>query len=1005
MKRKLYLLILWAAAALPTWAQETFPLNGPKDERAGAYAFTNATIVVDEQTTLEGATLLIRDGRIENAGKGIAVPKGYTVMDLSGKYLYPGLIDLYTNYGQPEVKVERGGGFGGAREVLEPTTEGPYNANEAIKSYYDGASEFKPDAKSADEWRKLGFGAVLSYRPDGVARGTAIVATPGEDRANEVILRDRAAALFSFNKGTSKMNYPVSAMGYISLLRQTYLDANWYDQYKNSRPFTDKGLEAMIANRNLPQIFEAANWLSLTRADRIGDEFGVQYIIKGSGDEYQRIDLIKATKAPLIIPVNFPDAMDVEDPIDAYRVALADLKHWELAPTNPAALEKAGIEFVFTADGLKDKKQLLANIRKAIQHGLSEKTALRALTSGAAKFIGMSNDLGSLKKGAVANFLVTSGPLFGEETVVFQNWVQGKKYQLEDMNPLDAAGKYALALNGQNHVLEISGKPGKQTARIVTSDTSEIKVSMKASGETITLGFAPDPKQKDYSVALTGWKTGSNLRGAGQASDGRWIEWTATRQGDVDSKDKSDKKADANQMPAAAVTFPFGAYGRTALPQVQTMLIKNATVWTMENEGVLEGTDVLVQNGKIARIGKNLSAAGATVVDGTGMHLTPGIIDEHSHIGATSINDVLANSSMVRIGDNIDPEDPDIYRALSGGVTSIQILHGSANPIGGQSALIKLRWGKGPEELKIEGADPFIKFALGENVKRSRSPQSIRYPQSRMGVEQIFVDAFTAARDYEKSWKTYNALSSTEKSKTMSPRRDLAMDAMVEILNKQRFISCHSYVQSEINMLMKVAEQFGFRINTFTHILEGYKVADKMAAHGVGGAGFSDWWSYKWEVRYAIPYNAAIMHRAGVVSAINSDDAEMMRRLNQEAAKCVKYGGLSEVEALSLIPINPAKLLHLDQHTGSLKIGKDADLVLWTDHPLSIYARAAKTIVDGAVYYDMEEDQQLKASVEAERARLLAKMRAAKAGGGATRPAAARGRREFHCDDVFLYNE
>jgi imidazolonepropionase-like amidohydrolase len=385
-------------------------------------------------------------------------------------------------------------------------------------------------------------------------------------------------------------------------------------------------------------------------------------------------------------------------------------------------------------------------------------------------------------------------------------------------------------------------------------------------------------------------------------------------------------------------------------------------------------------------------------IDGTGKHLTPGIIDEHSHLAASSINDVATNSSMVRIGDVINSESVGLYRALAGGVTAIQILHGSANPIGGQSGLIKLRWGKAPEELKIKGADGFIKFALGENVKRFGGPN--RFPDTRMGKEQVYVNAFTAAQDYQKEWEKYNSLSSKVKATALAPRRDLAMDAMSEILNKERFISCHSYVQSEINMLMKVAENFDFRVNTFTHILEGYKLADVMAKHGAGGSTFSDWWAYKWEVRYAIPYNAAIMHREGVVTAINSDDAEMIRRLNQEAAKTVKYGDMTEEEALKMVTLNPAKLLHLDDRMGSIKKGKDADVVIWSDNPLSIYAKVEKTIIDGTIYFDIEKDKELRENIAEERARLVAKMRGDKAAGKPTQKPNPKVYMNLHCHDI-----
>ena len=371
------------------------------------------------------------------------------------------------------------------------------------------------------------------------------------------------------------------------------------------------------------------------------------------------------------------------------------------------------------------------------------------------------------------------------------------------------------------------------------------------------------------------------------------------------------------------------------------------------------------------------------------MHITAGIIDEHSHIAIMQgVNEgTQAVTAEVRIGDAINSEDVNIYRQLAGGVVAAQLLHGSANPIGGQSALIKLRWGLTPEQMKIEGADGFIKFALGENVKQSNwgDQATVRFPQTRMGVEQVMVDAFTRARQYEKN-------------KTRIKHVDLELEALSEILNRKRFISCHSYVQSEINMLMHVADSFKFRVNTFTHILEGYKVADKMKAHGVHASTFADWWAYKFEVFEAIPYNAAILQQMGVVTAINSDDAEMGRRLNQEAAKAVKYGGVSEEEAWKMVTLNPAVMLHLDKRMGSLKAGKDADIVVWNTHPLSIDAMPLMTFVDGRLLFDRSKHPDAVQQTEKERMRLIEAMRKAKQAGESTQSKRSRRQIMYHCD-------
>ncbi|HXB92213.1 MAG TPA: amidohydrolase family protein, partial [Puia sp.] len=397
-----------------------------------------------------------------------------------------------------------------------------------------------------------------------------------------------------------------------------------------------------------------------------------------------------------------------------------------------------------------------------------------------------------------------------------------------------------------------------------------------------------------------------------------------------------------------------------------------------------------VKGGKIVKIGKDLAAGGATVIDGSGKHLTAGIIDEHSHIAAFSINEGAQSvTSEVRIADNLNPEDINIYRQLAGGVTSSHILHGSANTIGGQTQLIKLRWGMDDEGLKFRNWDPFIKFALGENVKRTTSTNNNRFPDTRMGVEEVLNDAFARARDYQRERKAAPNVT----------RRDLELDALVEIMEHKRFITCHSYVQSEITALMRVAEKYGFRVNTFTHILEGYKVADKMKEHGSSASTFSDWWAYKMEVQDAMAYNATIMQREGLNVCINSDDAEQARHLNQEAAKSVKYGGMSEEDALKMVTLNPAKALHVSDRVGSIREGKDADIVLWSNNPLSVYAQPLKTIVDGIIYYDVDRDLMLRKSIATERNRLIQKLIGEKRTGAPVAAAAPSFHVELDCGD------
>ncbi len=390
-----------------------------------------------------------------------------------------------------------------------------------------------------------------------------------------------------------------------------------------------------------------------------------------------------------------------------------------------------------------------------------------------------------------------------------------------------------------------------------------------------------------------------------------------------------------------------------------TILIRNATVMTVTN-GTIENGSVLVRDGKIAAVGREVSApADATVIDAAGKYVTPGIIDAHSHIAADAINEgSVAVSSMVSIRDVLDPSEINIYREAAGGVTTSHIMHGSANPIGGQNAIIKHRWGQPADGLLFEGAPPTIKFALGENPKRRgmQGDDDARYPATRMGVIDVIRHAFQDARDYRAEWDASERRRAAGERNLVPPNRDLKLEPLVEILEGERLVHAHSYRADEILQLMRLAEEFGFRIAVFQHVLEGYKVADELAAHGAMASTFSDWWAYKVEAYDAIPYNAALMTERGVVVSINSDSPEEARHLNQEAGKTMKWGGLSEDQALALVTINPAMQLRVEDRVGSIEVGKDADLVIWENHPLSAYARTLTTLVDGRVVFDVERD-------------------------------------------------
>ena len=964
--------------------QEYFPVNdGVKSINTNYTLFKNATLHPSPGKTISSGSLLIKDGKIVSAGKSVNAPKNAVVIDLEGKHIYPSFVETYSSFG---VKIpERS--FGGRSPQYEATRAG-YYWNDHVRAETNALNEFEYDNKAAKALVEAGFGTVSTHMADGLARGNGIlVALNSDGNTAERLLDTRSAQFFSFEKSNlSQQSYPSSIMGSTALIRQMFEDADWYEA--GNIDTRDLSLEALNANMDLPQIFYGDGLYDDLRIASLSQETGVPFIIVGGGDEYKRIDEIKATGAQYIIPVNFQDAYDVEDPYQASFVSLSQMLEWNQEPTNPAKLQEAGLTFAITTNDLKSPDMLFPMLRKAFKYGLDEETALAALTTIPAQLLGKSEELGTLNQNAWANFLITSGPIFDEETILYENWVQGAQNIVKDASVIDIDGSYTLTTAGKSYDVTISKSTEKPS---VTVKDGETKLGSKIAYTDgwLNITFTGDADKKEYTRIIAQASNTTPWNGKAILLDGSESTFSISKKASTEEEEEKEEDKEEITPEVMPLTYPNVAYGYDEQPQAETILFKNATVWTNEEDGILEETDVLVKNGKIDKIGKDLSAGGAKVVDATGKHLTSGIVDEHSHIAAFSINESGQNSSAeVRMRDAVNPDDLDIYRDLAGGVTTIQLLHGSANPIGGQSAVMKLKWGSSIDEMVLENTK-FIKFALGENVKQSNWGSYSRFPQTRMGVQQMFTDYFQRAKEYE-----------AKKNSGEPYRTDYEMETLMDVLNEERHITSHSYVQSEINMLMKVADSFDFNVNTFTHILEGYKVADKMAEHGVAGSTFSDWWAYKYEVNDAIPYNAAIMWSQGVLTGINSDDAEMSRRLNQEAAKTMKYGGVPEEEAWKFVTLNPAKMLHIDDRTGSIKVGKDADLVLWSTYPMSVSAVAEKTLVEGAVYFDIDKDKELKEKVEAKKNKLTTMMLSAKNKGLKTQPAKKEEKQRLDCDTL-----
>ena len=989
------------------------PLNGVKDSQAPYYALKNATIVVSPEKTIRNGILLIQGDKIVDVGTIILIPEGTVEIDCNGKTIFPAFIESYSSVGLPKPTQSQ---TGSSRPQLESSKKGAYYWNESIHPEIHSEELYEIDEKANEELLKMGFGMALTHVQDGIMRGTGSLVSLGSTNANKQLVVGKSAQVMSFEKGISRQTYPSSQMGSIALLRQTFYDFKWYEKTKPTE--INLSLQALVENNELPFLFKTSDKWEILRAKKIADEFGYQFNYIGSGNEYMALNELKNFGDFIVVPINFPEAYDVKDPYVARQVPLSDLKHWELAPSNLHALSTVNVPFCITSNGIKAQDVFWKNIRKSMDRGLTREAALGALTLNPAKMLKVDNQLGTLEKGKRASFSVYSADPFVEEAKLLEMWLLGDQRIIEEAVAHDIRGTYNMNIEGHIYPLVVSGPIDKPEAKIqsirsirdpktqvLKKDTLSPKVFLQLIGDDITLQFNLNDDRYNGSLNLHG-KARSKFgifEGDALIPSGKMVLWSAIRNGDSEVKGSTASAVKKDTAICERIWHPNMAYGFDVLPKNETIVFRDATVWTNEDQGVLKNATVITEGGKITYVGTGnfVIPNGAKVIDAKGKHLTSGIIDEHSHIAISKgVNEGgQAISAEVSIADVVNSDDINIYRQLAGGVTAAQLLHGSANPIGGQSALIKLKWGFSPAEMLIKDAPKFIKCALGENVKQANwgDYNTVRFPQTRMGVEQLYYDGFARAREYEKEWETFN---SGKKGNGIEPRKDLELEVLVEILKSKRFITCHSYVQSEINMLMHVADSMGFTINTFTHILEGYKVADKMLKHGAGGSTFADWWAYKFEVNDAIPYNAAMMAEQGIVVSINSDDAEMGRRLNQEAAKGVKYGGMTEVEAWKMVTLNPAKLLHLDDRMGSVKSGKDADLVLWTDHPLSIQAKSEMTLVDGIVLYDSKRDYQMRLTNQEEKARIISKMLESNEKGEPSKSFFKKKAKHFHCDTL-----
>jgi len=938
-----------------------------KDNTPAVHAFTNAIIYTHPGTVLQNATLVIRNGVIESVGTNVDLPADARVWNMEGKTIYPGFIDAYSDVGMKEPRVE--------------LDRGNLSWNPQLRAQLTADGEFDSENDGSEPLRSQGFTTALSVPPLGIFKGEAAVMSLGKGSVSDRVVRPGVAQGVSLTRSTEfGFSYPTSAIGAIAFIRQTLYDADWYARahqvYNDNpaglqRPESNAALAALedAVHGNQPLLFETRSDEEILRTIRLKNEFNITPWIRGNGHEYKLLDVLADEEIPLIVPLNFPDTPDVNTPEDALNENLSTLRHWYLAPENPARLEESGIPFSLTADGLENPAQFLGNLREAVHAGLSPQTALAALTTNPASLLGIDAIHGSIESGKTANFIIADGDLFEDETRIMDVWIDGERFRITTENQTDPAGTWEIAsADGSiEAILNVEEtRPGSFSGAITIGD-DEItlsSVSVHDASQRFRAEFSGGELDVEGRIRLTASLSGDEMFGWAEITGRERIEWNATRTESGEREEQEPRERLARDLELADIR-PAMEYGREAIPdQPQHVMVRNATIWTMGDDGILENADLLVTDEQVAEVGFDLSApSGAVVIDADGKHVTPGLIDAHLHSGVDGVNEIgNAIVPEVRMGDVLNINNIWMYRQLAGGLTTAHVMHGSANPIGGQNIHIKMKWGALSDGLKINDAPRTVKFALGENPKRVGTD---RYPETRMGVEQLIADRFRMARDYEARWNEWE-----DTGEGLPPRRDLRLEAIVDILNEDILIQSHSYRQDEILALMRLAEEFDFTIKAFHHGVEAYKVAPELAEHGAGAVVWSDWGGFKIEAYDNTNYNARLLHEAGVVTSLHSDNSQIASRMNWEAAKMVRAGVDPEV-AMSMITTSTAKLLGIDHRVGSLEPGKDADFVIWNGDPLSTFTKAEQTWIEGRKYFDLEEDAEIRRTIEQERAMLI----------------------------------
>lgn len=996
--------------AQPTSSSPLAPRpNGPRSNAPTEVVLLNATVHARPGEVIERGAVEIDSGRVRRvvdvSSGGYEPPAGYAVRDLGGMHVYPAFIDAFV-----EVDAE------------------PARPNDAAGAHWNDwvtpdrmASSAAPISGSARRsLRGDGFGAAMIVPRGGVFAGmTAVVSLASDPEeasgAHETIYRDRVAHAMDFQTaGWGDLRYPSSHPGAVALMRQTFIDAAWQSEHKGDTLST---LDVLTDHDEAPLLVDTEHELEVLLAADVAAEAGRGLIVVGCGTEFRRLDAVAGTGSAMIVPLRFPRKPDLRSPGAAEAIDLGTLMTWEHAPGNAGRLHNAGVTVAITRAKSGSRGDFMSRLREAIDAGLTEEDALAMLTTNPASILGVVGELGTVTQGARANVIVVSGPVFGEGSRIVEMYIDGRRHLVgtERDAGLDGVwvirtgedGARALGIVGQAAAtIEVSTADERGRAGVRARLGDDINGATSATAQRSRVSFVIDVGGRKVPMSAEYQQERDELIGTGLTPGGVVFPWSARRGEtadldgpDADGEEGGDNNEDiahpekgvgkaAGEAPLPELPgYPFGPYAVASYPEQETLLFTNATVWTQSERGTIESGWVLVRDGRISAVGAGdhpRLPEKTITIDAAGKHITPGLIDAHSHSGLFrfGVNEAgQAVTAEVRIGDALDPGHISFYRQLAGGVTTVLSLHGSANPIGGQSQIHKVRWGA-PDTatMRFRGSKPGIKFALGENVKQSNweipAGRRTRYPQSRMGVETIMRDRLSAALEYEEARRTGRMPDGS------AWRRDLELDAIGEILRDERLVHCHSYRQDEILMLCRIAGDYGFTIGTFQHGLEVYKVAEAVQEHAIGASLFSDWWMFKMEVMDAIPFAGPLQSEAGVLTSYNSDSDELSRRMNLEAAKVLKYARRGDdgepvftpEQALAFVTINPAIQLGIGDRVGSLEAGKDADLVIWSADPLSTRAVVERVVIDGRTFFTLESDRAHRERIAAERARLIQKV-------------------------------